>query len=81
VPYKVCSQPGLLLRLDLHALGINWRRIPIVTIRKDAFLDNAAILDVLQQLFPDTVLQTNKTDKGFDDFGYVGDEHFDCIKT
>ena len=39
-------------RPDLEALGINYRRIPIVAIGKDVYCDTLLILDKLERLFP-----------------------------
>ncbi|GAB7347524.1 hypothetical protein MBLNU459_g4422t2 [Dothideomycetes sp. NU459] len=64
VPYSECIQPPILPRPDLAALGINYRRIPVVTIGKHAYCDTRLILKVLQEKFPLNNVQRDPTDIG-----------------
>lgn len=43
----------VLPRPDLEALGITYRRIPIMAIGRDVYCDSSLIIDVLEERFPD----------------------------
>lgn len=45
-------QPNILPRPDLAALGIAYRRIPVMLIGRSAYLDTRLILAKLEELFP-----------------------------
>ena len=60
--YGLCSvfllrcpqiQPVYLPRPDLEALGIEYRRIPLLSIGRDVYCDTRLILEKLEDLFPD----------------------------
>ncbi|KAH7358424.1 glutathione S-transferase [Plectosphaerella cucumerina] len=53
IPYSQCLQPTLMPRPDLELLGINHRRIPLMAIDKDIYVDTRLILAKLETLFPD----------------------------
>ncbi|KAK1767507.1 hypothetical protein QBC33DRAFT_515055 [Phialemonium atrogriseum] len=53
IPYIQCIQPRVLPRPDLARLGINYRRIPILSIGRDVYLDSRLILQKLEQLAPE----------------------------
>ncbi|PSR87335.1 hypothetical protein BD289DRAFT_367251 [Coniella lustricola] len=50
IPYKKTEQPALLPRPDIAALGINYRRIPILSIGRDVYLDTRLILRKLETI-------------------------------
>ncbi|KUJ24252.1 uncharacterized protein LY89DRAFT_776399 [Mollisia scopiformis] len=52
IPYIQCMQPRILPRPDLARLGINYRRIPILSIGRDVYLDTRLILQKLEHLHP-----------------------------
>lgn len=45
-------QPPVLPRPDLELLGINYRRIPLMTIGRDVYLDTRLIISKLEKLYP-----------------------------
>lgn len=45
-------QPPLLPRPDLNLLGVNYRRIPVLTLGRDIYLDTRLILSKLETHFP-----------------------------
>ncbi|KAF2430790.1 hypothetical protein EJ08DRAFT_633215 [Tothia fuscella] len=52
IPYAQCLQPAILPRLDLEALNVNYRRIPILSIGRDFYCDTRLILRKLDSKFP-----------------------------
>ncbi|KAJ0160259.1 hypothetical protein CTA2_8270 [Colletotrichum tanaceti] len=52
IPYVQCMQPPVLPRPDVEMLGIVHRRIPILTIGRDIYLDTRLMLRKLEQLYP-----------------------------
>ncbi|KAK6217498.1 glutathione S-transferase [Colletotrichum tabaci] len=52
IPYVQCMQPPVLPRPDVEKLGIVHRRIPILTIGRDIYLDTRLMLRKLEQLYP-----------------------------
>jgi glutathione S-transferase len=52
IPYAECIQPLTLPRPDLAELGINYRRIPLMSIGRDVYYDTRLILARLEQSFP-----------------------------
>ena len=53
INYAEVKQPVILPRPDLQAIGVNYRRIPLMSIGKDVYADTRIILRKLEQLFPD----------------------------
>ncbi|KAH6697579.1 glutathione S-transferase [Plectosphaerella plurivora] len=53
IPYTQCLQPPVMPRPDLALLGVNHRRIPVVAIDRDVYVDTRLILAKLETLFPD----------------------------
>lgn len=49
-PFSVCEQPFKLPRPALTDLGITYRRVPVLSIGKDVFPDNASFLAAMQEL-------------------------------
>ncbi|KAI1363801.1 glutathione S-transferase [Xylaria arbuscula] len=52
IPYSQCIQPRILPRPDLSLLGVSYRRIPILAIGRDVYLDTRLIIQKLETLFP-----------------------------
>ncbi|KAM0287458.1 hypothetical protein ACHAQH_000411 [Verticillium albo-atrum] len=53
VPYSQCIQPPILPRPDLTTLGISYRRIPLLAIGGDIYLDTRLMLPELEALYPE----------------------------
>ncbi|KAM0722734.1 hypothetical protein Q7P37_002175 [Cladosporium fusiforme] len=49
-PFAICEQPFALPRPALTDLGITYRRVPVLSIGKDVFPDNASLLAAMQDL-------------------------------
>ena len=54
IPYAVVEQPPMLPRPDVDALGVAYRRIPIMAVGRDIYCDTKCILDKLEALYPPT---------------------------
>ncbi|KAI9709975.1 MAG: hypothetical protein M1820_003053 [Bogoriella megaspora] len=52
IPYAQCIQPYVLPRPDVNALGVQYRRIPLLTIGRDIYCDTRLILQKLEEHFP-----------------------------
>ncbi|RDW57888.1 glutathione S-transferase family protein [Aspergillus mulundensis] len=50
IPYDQCIQPQILPRPDLARLGIRYRRIPLLSISRDVYLDSPLILRTLERI-------------------------------
>ncbi|KAL2815239.1 hypothetical protein BDW59DRAFT_177669 [Aspergillus cavernicola] len=50
IPYDQCIQPQILPRPDLARLGIRYRRIPLLSVGRDVYLDSRLILQRLERL-------------------------------
>ncbi|KAL7793586.1 hypothetical protein V8C37DRAFT_378344 [Trichoderma ceciliae] len=53
IPYSQCLQPGMLPRPDVARLGISYRRIPILSIGRDIYLDTRLQLPKLEAIYPE----------------------------
>ncbi|KAL7948878.1 hypothetical protein V8C42DRAFT_312577 [Trichoderma barbatum] len=53
ISYKQCLQPGMLPRPDVARLGIAYRRIPILSIGRDIYLDTRLQLPKLEAMYPE----------------------------
>lgn len=53
IPYAECIQPPFMPRPDVAALGVNYRRIPLLTIGRDVYLDTRLIIQKLEALYPE----------------------------
>lgn len=70
IPYSELSQPAVLPRPDLEALGITYRRIPLFAVGRDVYADSSAIIDViLKQLGGKDKIKTSSADKAFETWG------------
>lgn len=67
IPYKCCLQPMVLPRPDLEALGVTYRRIPVLSIGCDIFADSSLICEVIQDRYHK--LPTTPADKAYEAFG------------
>ncbi|KAK8055399.1 Thioredoxin-like protein [Apiospora rasikravindrae] len=52
IPYTECLQPPIMPRPDVAQLGVAYRRIPLLAIGRDVYLDTRLILQKLEALFP-----------------------------
>ncbi|KAF2492900.1 hypothetical protein BU16DRAFT_93411 [Lophium mytilinum] len=56
IEYAQCLQPPVMPRADLDALGVKYRRIPVMAIGRDVYCDTRLILRKLEEMFPDGAL-------------------------
>lgn len=56
-------QPPILPRPDVNALGVSYRRIPIMAIGKDVYCDSRLILHKLEKLFPNGTMGATEPDQ------------------
>lgn len=56
-------QPPTLPRKDLNALGVKYRRIPILSIGRDIYCDSRLILQKLEERFPSGALGASQPDQ------------------
>lgn len=66
IPYQRCEQPPVLPRPTLEAIGITYRRIPLLAIGKDVYCDSSAIVAALQRGFEG--LPTGAADRAYEAF-------------
>lgn len=52
IPHARCEQPIWLPRPDLAALGVSYRRIPVLSIGRDIYCDTLLIIEKLESLYP-----------------------------
>ena len=52
IPHSRCEQPITQPRPDLAALGVKYRRIPVLSIGRDIYCDTLLILEKLEHLYP-----------------------------
>lgn len=52
IPHSRCEQPITQPRPDLSALGIQYRRIPLLSIGRDVYCDTLLILEKLEEMYP-----------------------------
>ena len=57
---KPQMQPAILPRPDINALGVAYRRIPIMAIGRDVYCDTRLILQKLEERFPDGALSASQ---------------------
>lgn len=70
VQYKRCDQPAVLPRKDLEALGITYRRIPVLSVGKDVYCDSSLIFDVVVNQLAKDKVPTSPADKAWECYGY-----------
>ncbi len=59
----VQMQPVMPPREDLSALGVNYRRIPVMSIGRDIYCDTRLIINKLEERFPDGALGAQQEDQ------------------
>ncbi|WPG99533.1 Hypothetical protein R9X50_00234900 [Acrodontium crateriforme] len=69
-PFKICEQPFVLPRPILSAIGITYRRIPVLSIGKDVFCDTISFMDAMQSLLGSQGLRKSPGDRAFEAWGY-----------
>ncbi|KAH8820903.1 hypothetical protein F5884DRAFT_65739 [Xylogone sp. PMI_703] len=52
IPFSQCIQSPILPRPALEALGVSYRRIPLLSIGKDVYVDSRLIIEKLEALYP-----------------------------
>ncbi|KAI0446202.1 glutathione S-transferase [Xylaria telfairii] len=52
IPFSQCLQPRIMPRPDLNLLGVSYRRIPVLSIGRDVYLDTRLIFQKLEALYP-----------------------------
>ncbi|KAK7192040.1 hypothetical protein DPSP01_003907 [Paraphaeosphaeria sporulosa] len=65
IEYALVEQPVMMPRTDLEKLGVKYRRIPILAIGRDVYLDTRLILRTLEKKFPDGKLGSDKPEQQF----------------
>ncbi|KAL8926195.1 MAG: hypothetical protein Q9208_003098 [Pyrenodesmia sp. 3 TL-2023] len=63
IEYAQCLQPPALPREDINALGVKYRRIPIMSIGRDIYCDTRLVLDKLEERFPSGALGASQPDQ------------------
>lgn len=63
IDYAECIQPVYLPREDLNALGVKYRRIPLMSIGRDIYCDTRLILQKLEERFPKGALGAAQSDQ------------------
>lgn len=71
MPHAQCDQPITLPRPDIKALGVNYRRVPVIAIGRDIFCDTLLIMNRLDTLFPNsnkypTIAATDSTGRALE---------------
>ncbi|KAK5116930.1 hypothetical protein LTR62_006651 [Meristemomyces frigidus] len=72
IPFQKCNQPRILPRPDLEALGITYRRIPLLAVGKDVYADSQTIIDVIMHRLAasgSNSVPTSPADKAWDNLG------------
>lgn len=52
IPHSRCEQPITQPRPDIAALGVNYRRIPLMSMGRDIYCDTLLIMEKLEELYP-----------------------------
>ncbi len=63
IDYAQCMQPPYLPREDISALGLTYRRIPVMAIGRDVYCDSRLMLQKLEERFPDGALGASEPDQ------------------
>ena len=71
ITHARCEQPITQPRPDLEALGVKYRRIPLLGIGRDIYCDTLLILETLEKLYPPSsqnpqISATNPSDKALE---------------
>jgi glutathione S-transferase len=70
VDYKRCDQPPVLPRKDLEALGITYRRIPVLAVGKDIYCDSSLIIDLVNDKIGKWMIPVSPADKAWEAWGH-----------
>ncbi|KXT18909.1 hypothetical protein AC579_3561 [Pseudocercospora musae] len=54
IPYSRCEQPITQPRPDIAALGVKYRRIPLMSMGRDIYCDTLLIMEKLEELYPES---------------------------
>jgi len=54
IPHSRCEQPITQPRPDLAALGVHYRRIPLLSVGRDIYCDTLLILEKLESMYPES---------------------------
>ena len=52
IPHSRCEQPITQPRPDIAALGVNYRRIPLLSMGRDIYCDTLLIMEKLEEWYP-----------------------------
>lgn len=63
IEYAQCIQPPYLPREDINALGVKYRRIPVMSIGRDVYCDTRLILRKIEENFPNGALGATQPDQ------------------
>ncbi|KIX10002.1 uncharacterized protein Z518_01083 [Rhinocladiella mackenziei CBS 650.93] len=63
IDYAECKQPPVMPRPDIHALGVKYRRIPVMAVGRDVYCDSRIILRKLEEFFPDGALGASSAEE------------------
>nr|POF27668.1 hypothetical protein CFP56_71477 [Quercus suber] len=69
IDFQKCDVSPLLPRKELEALGITYRRIPLLAIGKDVYADSRLIIDTILNTLGKGDVITSAADKAFQDWG------------
>ncbi|KAJ4988922.1 glutathione S-transferase [Stagonosporopsis vannaccii] len=61
--YDECIQPPVMPRPDLAAIGVNYRRMPLMAIGKDIYIDSRMIISKLESLYPNSPLSATTAEQ------------------
>ncbi|KXT10188.1 hypothetical protein AC579_8199 [Pseudocercospora musae] len=67
IPFYKCDQPAVLPRKDLENLGITYRRIPLLAVGKDVYIDSSKIIDIISTSLGK--IRQSSSDKAFQVWG------------
>ncbi|CAK1359934.1 uncharacterized protein RHO25_003282 [Cercospora beticola] len=67
VDFAIVDTPAVLPRPDLEKLGVTYRRIPIIALGKDVYVDSSKIIDLI--LAKLGKVQQNPADKAYETYG------------
>lgn len=70
VNFKRVDQPPVLPRKDLEALGITYRRIPVLAVGKDVYCDSALIIDIINDKIGQYQVPESPADKAWEAWGH-----------
>ncbi|KAK5164352.1 uncharacterized protein LTR77_010048 [Saxophila tyrrhenica] len=69
VDFKRVDQPRVLPRPDLEAMGITYRRIPVLAVGKDVYCDSSLIISIVLDLSGSKLKRGGASDKAWEAWG------------